>query len=108
MRLEGRSEDVVEEVDETATTPPVSVQWQVGSAGRLADVLGDVRDEVGIGLAKAVDRLFRIADPHAGAGEARHGDEDGKLERVGVLEFVDEHGLEALAKVLFELRLAEV
>ena len=65
MCLEGRGKGVVEEIDQTATTPPVPVERQVSSSGRLADVLSDVGDEVWIGLAKAVDRLFGIADPNA-------------------------------------------
>ena len=54
---------------------------------------------VQVGVAKAVDGLLGIADEkQRRLGVAVEGLEDGELERIGILEFVDEGGPEAAAQ----------
>ena len=59
------------------------------------------RVEVGVdvGAAEGVDRLFGVADEHERrAAVAERAAHDAPLDRVGVLELVDEHDAVALAQ----------
>jgi len=75
-------------------------------AGGRIEVRGKVEDVAHGGGAKRVDRLRVVADHGHAIARRLEAEEDARLERVGVLVFVDEHVVEARADVRRERRVA--
>ena len=90
---------------------------ELGYAGHGAEVLGesgqaclfpplDLVELADVGAAEAVDRLFGIADEEGATGHAfRDRVDDLRLQRIVVLEFVDQDAAEAAADRLRYLRI---
>ena len=63
-------------------------------SGRWAEVAGKIEDIAHIGGAKAVDRLGIVADDGETGAVGLETEEDGGLQRIGVLIFIDQHMIE--------------
>jgi hypothetical protein len=78
--------DVPQRVDQRAVASPVRAQRRLDGGGLGGEQVGDH-----VGTAKGVDGLLRVADQHQGAVAVERALQDLPLNRVGVLELVDQH-----------------
>ena len=86
----GTEGEPLERVDERGVAAPVGGQRLLGRGGRGRLQVGDH-----VAAAEGVDRLLRVADQHQRRVAAERPVEHVPLDRVGVLELVDEHDLPA-------------
>ena len=93
-------EEGVNEVEEAAAAPEVLHEGESARGGELVAISGE---EVGAGASEAVDRLLDVADEEEPASsEVVSGDpaDDLVLDRVGVLELVDEDQVVAIRQLV--------